>query len=212
MRSRYVIHTVTWSFCLLLSLRICSADDKRKGVIAEVGLGPGYTDVSFPGSPYNSFNTYGLGATAGVGFAPTNRSSIIFGFRSNIFVDEVASVYQDWNEKMKGDGAAALGAKFLCPFVYTLAPLFRSHSIFGLVEYTQFMNDTSPSLFITGNLGGGFVYNKVNGQNYAGLGLSVGTGYEFAGKVAVNCDFIYNSSEEDVRAISVLVTLKKFFY
>jgi len=212
MRNRYFIYLAATVLLLTIMDNICYADENRKGFIFSAGIGPGYTSVMSTLPLNTGFSTFGLGLTAGVGYAPTNKSSLIFGFKSNIFVDEVATVWQDWSDKMSGDNLAALGAKLISPFVYSLAPLFRSHSVFGIVEYTYFLNETYPSFLFSGTVGGGFLYNKIDAQSVAGLGLSLGAGYEFTRKVAIQCDILYNSSADKSQSVSVLLTLKKYFY
>lgn len=212
MRNRYIIHIGLTTFFLLTFLNLCSADDNRKGFFAGAGFGLGHTNFLSTNPLYPDYSTPGLAVNAGLGYAPTNRSALLFGFKSNVFVDEVADVYQDWRDKMSGDNFGATMAKIISPFVYSFAPLLRSHSIFGIVEYTHFLNETSPSFLFSGTIGGGFLYNKYNKQPVGGLGLSLGAGYEFSRKVAISCDLMYNSSEENIKAISVLISLKKYFY
>jgi len=213
MNNRYFIYLAATILLLTTVDNICYADENRKGFIFSAGLGGGYTSVSSTLLSNSGFSTFGLGLTAGLGYAPSNKSSLIFGFKSNIFIDEVASVWQNWHDKMQGDDLGALGAKLISPFVYSLSPLFRSHSIFGIVEYTYFLNETSPSFLFSGTVGGGFLYDKIEAQTVAGLGLSAGAGYEFTGKVAIQCDLLYTSSPVDkLQSFSVLLTLKKYFY
>jgi hypothetical protein len=127
-------------------------------------------------------------------------------------VDEVAKIWKDWADRMGGDNIGSIGAILISPFVFSFAPLMRSHSIAGIVELTQFFRDTYPSFLVTGTIGGGLFYNKYTNQTIGGFGVSLGAGYEFARKVAVGCDFLYNTTEDKIQAFSVLISLKKFFY
>ena len=80
------------------------------------------------------------------------------------------------------------------------------------MEIDQFFRESSPSFFLSGSVGGGLVYNKYTEQPEGGFGVSAGAGYEFARKIAVSFDVLYNSSENRVQPFSVLIGLKKFFY
>ncbi len=212
MKQKNTIRLLVIALFLYLLSDYCFADENRKGVFASFGLGLGYTNITCSDPSFTAYSVTGLAGTGAVGFAPTNKTNILFGFKSNFFVDEVAAIWKDWADKMSGDNLGAVGAILISPIVFSLSPLIRSHSIFGLVEINQFFSESSPSFFLSGSLGGGLVYNKYSGQPEGGFGISAGAGYEFARKIAISCDVLYNSSENRVQPFSVLLGLKKFFY
>ncbi len=189
-----------------------SFDKERKGFIIEAGIGAGYSILS-PGESFiDNYSSFGLAINWGFGYAPSNQSSIIFAVKSNIFTDEVAAVWSDWADKMSGDDIGALGAKLVSPFVFLAAPLIRSHSIFGSLEYTYFTKEQAPSLLFSGSAGLGLLYDKTNKQPFGGLGLSAGAGYEFTRRAAINLDVLYSYVASDLQGISVLLTLNFYLY
>ncbi len=212
MINKRLIQVIFCFFFLFHLTDVYPADDDRQGFILGAGIGVGYSNVFASDPLFEGYSTCGLGITMGLGYAPTNKSSIIFGIKSNVFVDEVAVVWKDWNDKMSGDDLSATGAKLVAPFVFMFSPVFRSHSIFGSLEYTYFTREYAPSLLFSGSVGVGLLYDKFYEQSFGGFGFSLGTGYEFFRKVAVNCDLVYSYTENDIQAISILITLKKYFY
>ena len=113
---------------------------------------------------------------------------------------------------MSGDDIKALGAKLASPFVYAFAPLFRSHSLFGSIEYSYFVREQAPSLLFSGGAGVGLLYDRRDRMPYGGLGLSAGTGYELARRAVLKFDVLYSTVASDLRGISFTLTLNLMLY
>ena len=212
MRGKYAIRFISCVCLLFLLTDVHSFDGERKGFILDFGVGPGHTVLSFDNPNSENYTVWGLAVNMGIGYAPTNKSSFVFGVKSNVFIKEVGTVYSDWIDKMEGDNLAAVGAWIASPFVFMFAPAFRSHSLYGSMEYTYFTREQYPSFLFSGALGLGILYDRVDKLPYGGLGLSAGMGYEFAQSVAVKCDILYSSVASDLSGISILLTLKFHLY
>jgi hypothetical protein len=127
-------------------------------------------------------------------------------------LDEVSTVWENWKDRMSGDDLGAAGAKIISPFVFAFSPIFRSHSIYGSLEYTHFTREEAPSLLFGGSAGLGLIYDKNYEQVFGGIGLSAGAGYEFTQKIALKCDLVYGAVENNISGISLLFTLKFYIY
>jgi hypothetical protein len=185
---------------------------ERRGAMFTFGLGAGHTTISSGINEFSTYSQFGLGVNMGAGWAPTNKSAFLLGINSNVFPGEVQTVWENWREKMQGDTFGALGAKIVSPFVFTFSPIFRSHSIYGSLEYTHFLQDEAPSFLIDGSAGFGLIYERNHEMVYGGFGLSAGAGYEFVNRVAVNFDIVYSKVEYEVSGITFLLTLKLYVY
>jgi hypothetical protein len=113
---------------------------------------------------------------------------------------------------MSGDDIKALGAKLAAPFVYAFAPLFRSHSLFGSIEYSYFIREQAPSFMFSGAAGVGLLYDRRDRMPYGGLGLSAGTGYELARKVILKFDVMYSSVVSDLQGTTFMLSLELMLY
>lgn len=99
------------------------------------------------------------------------------------------------------------------PFVYGLAPLLRSHSALWSVEYTYFLKEKSPSLFLSALAGIGVLYDTNEGKVLPGLTMSAGAGYEFHPRVAFCCDVMFTTENEtDMRCLSFLSGIRFLLY
>lgn len=198
---------------LFLFTKDASAFDReRKGFILQFGLGTGYSMLKPAGTDTEDYSILGLGVNTGLGYAPSNKSSIVFGIKANIFVNEVADVWSNWSDKMSGDDIGALGAKLVSPFVFVFSPIFRSHSLNGYIEYNYFAREQAPSLLINGSAGLGILYDKSYEKNYGGLGISAGMGYEFTRRGIIKGEVIYSYVASQLQCITVLATLNLYLY
>jgi len=212
MKDQCLRYLILCLFILILPAGRCLADDNRKGFIMEIGLGFGNTNTRSNDPFYEKYSASGLAAGMRLGYAPTNRSAIMFGYQGNIFLDEVGTVWKNWYEKMQGDDLVAVGAILLSPFVFGFSPIVRSHLLFGSLDYTHFLKETSPSLLFSGAFGMGLLYDKFYGQVKGGYGISAGTGYELGRKLVVGVDLLYTYTANDVEAMAVMISVKKYFY
>jgi len=202
-------------YCILFLYPFSTAkafDGERRGAVMTFGLGAGNSTLTSGINEFSAYSQFGLGVNMGVGWAPTDKSLFMIAVNSNVFPGEVQSVWQEWREKMQGDGFRALGAKVVSPFVFAFSPIFRSHSIYGSLEYTYFLQDQAPSFLIDGSAGLGLIYERNYEMVYGGFGLSAGAGYEFVNRVAVNFDIIYSKVEYEVSGITFLLTMKLYIY
>ena len=93
MKGKAVIGSLLCSIFLFPFTHAYSLDDERKGFIIKAGIGGGYTSSSSGEAAFENYSRNGLGVHMGLGYAPSNKSSIIFSIKSNVSVDEVASVW-----------------------------------------------------------------------------------------------------------------------
>lgn len=187
-------------------------DENRKGFIAGMAIGGGYAYIDSSDPAYMSYGRYGLGVSMSLGGAFNNRSSLQFSMKTNVFVDEIGPVWRGWIDKMQGEDIAAVGAILISPFVFAFTPVFRSHGLIGSLEYINFFKETAPSFYFSGSAGLGLLYDKNLEIVSGGFGISLGTGYEFKRKIAINCDLIYCGTQSSFEGMSVVISLKKFFY
>ncbi len=203
-------------FLLLLCTLSATAQEQpegRKGLAMEFGLGAGFSTISDRYAAFEPYSVTGLYLSYMIGFHPGSRSSFLFGFKSNIFTEEVSKTWADWNEKTEGDDVWATLATLASPFVYAFSPLFRSHSLIMSLEYTQFTSVRAPCLYFSGNIGVGMLYHKPDNDNLGGLGLGGGLGFQINKNLGLEGDLMYTPvSESHIRALTFCVGLKLFIH
>lgn len=212
MPKKYVIPVFVSMLVFILMPSSHAMDGRRRGIMFEIAAGVGQTGFISGDADYVDYSRYGLGVNTGFGWAPTNHSLFMFAINSNVFPGAVSDVWEDWKVKMSGDGFGALGAKIAAPFVFAFAPVFRSHSLYGSLEYTHFFREEAPSLLVDGSAGFGLLYDRTNNYVHGGFGMSAGIGYEFIPRLAANFDIMYSATQEDLSGITLLLTLKLYIY
>jgi|GEM_PF-3408961 len=171
---------------------------QRKGFVLGCGFGLGGTRVSHDGSLGELSIWKGAPAVdARIGYAPSNRTAIFFGFKSvltygSMIADKYEAYFDTMGEKNFRAVLAIMGAPFALPFLWVPG----SHSTLGLVGVDYYFQETTPSFYLEGTMGVGIVPDGFREAAVGGFGFSAGVGYEFTRGTSVRLDLMYASGSE----------------
>jgi len=224
------------AFVALVLLVVCSEqagaqafdllffNGQRQGftVGAGVGVGPSYIH-SEAGERSDDVFRIGPGLDFRFGLAPTNNLQFFTGAKMCMcYWDKIGETYGDYFDAMRGDDLKAVGAIIAFPFAIGIIPMMGSHTVFGLVGATYYLNEAAPSYFFEGTVGVGIVPDEFGKDTRGGTGFSVGAGYEFVPHFNIRGDILYGHGvdepmgyrtyEESATGVTLLVTMNVIAY
>ena len=109
------------------------------------------------------------------------------------YLDRIGEGYSNYFDTMSDDGIKSIFATIFLPFAFFAIPMKESHSLLGL-GVTYYLNETAPSYFFEGMIGGSIIPDEFANKTKGGLGFSFGTGYEFNKRWNIKCDFLFGAS------------------
>jgi hypothetical protein len=155
---------------IVISMPTYAFDGERKGLVIDVGVGPGL--ISMQGED----NAFGFMTDMEIGYAFNDR--LIFHLINKAAWYRAKWYYYDWSQSWE-----RIELKY--------NNWTTVHGLIGLGG-TYFLQPQAPSAFLTA--GTGLAYTTAVGKktdNYAGFGILLGGGYEFARHWAVSGHFMY---------------------
>ena len=189
-------------FTLILVSSVSSQSVGRKGIILELGIGPGHTQLL---SQDEFVNRSSFVINFKIGYGLTNQVQFYVNYLNLAYLPE------SWDRTKELIGGNDFKTTVVSALIYPVTSLFyqRQSQIIGL-GLRYYLRQRHPSLYFDIGFGKHLIYDLIYDQYTFGQGLYSGLGYEFNPNINMALQLLWTSAattETTTNLYSVFLTL-----